>query len=274
MIPENKTLTTEKLPQHVRVPHGMCNNNLDYQVVGLYAFLRKYMNNTTHSTFVTIKTLNKDTGLSTATIQKYLNILEEKGHIKIIRGKGNKKPNVYVFNPDSELYNKGFEMYTFEFMKDEKISFKEKCALIVFQEKMMGKDSGTGRISSTALNMSNCLNTSYPTYKKIEKNLIENGWMSIADTRAKDSASGVMKNLYMFDLEVLGQAILYNQKKIKEHDEAIGELSTQNTEQDRRIQELENKVKELSHTLNVVARELNAKNKEELESNNISIKVV
>lgn len=267
MTSENKDLTIEKLPQHVRVPHSMCSGDLDYQVIGLYAFLRKYMNGITHSTFVTVRTLNKDTGLSTTTIQKYLNILEEKGHIKIIRGKGNKKPNTYIFNPDSELYNKGFEMYTFEFMKDEKIPFKEKCALIALQEKMMGKDSGVGRISSTRLEMSNYLNTTYNTYKKLEKSLIENGWMSIADTRAKDPTSGVMKNLYMFDLEVLGQAILYNQKKIKEHDKDIQELKEENLY-------LKKEMENMKHQLRILNSNLNTKNKEELDSKNISINIV
>lgn len=246
----NKKEKLNTLPQHVQVPHGLCKGQIDYQVLGLYAYLRRYMNKDTYSTFVSLRTLQGETKLSIPTIQKYLNILEEEDHIKII--KGEKRCNIYVFNKGSSLYNKGFEMYTFEFMKNKEIPFKEKCALIAFQERMMNKDSGRGTISSTPLEMSNILNTSFSTYKRIEKDLINNNWITIMKSNVKDSETGCKKNIYTFDLEAIGQAVLFNQKKIAEHDEMLHEMQEE--------------IKRLNHEVKLLHKELGDKNKESIKS--------
>lgn len=251
----NKKEKLNTLPQHVQVPHGLCKGQIDYQVLGLYAYLRRYMNKDTYSTFVSLRTLQGETKLSIPTIQKYLNILEEEDHIKII--KGEKRCNIYVFNKGSSLYSKGFEMYTFEFIKNKDIPFKEKCALIAFQERMMNKDSGRGTISSTPLEMSNILNTSFSTYKRIEKDLINNNWITIMKSNVKDSETGCKKNIYTFDLEAIGQAVLFNQKKIAEHDEMLHEMQEE--------------IKRLNHEVKLLHKELGDKNKESVKSPMIEI---
>lgn len=252
---DNKKEKLNTLPQHVQVPHGLCKGQIDYQVLGLYAYLRRYMNKDTHSTFVSLRTLQGETKLSIPTIQKYLNILEEEDHIKII--KGEKRCNIYVFNKGSSLYSKGFEMYTFEFIKNKDIPFKEKCALIAFQERMMNKDSGRGTISSTPLEMSNILNTSFSTYKRIEKDLINNNWITIMKSNVKDSETGCKKNIYTFDLEAIGQAVLFNQKKIAEHD--------------KMLHEMQEEIKRLNHEVKLLHKELGDKNKESVKSPIIEI---
>lgn len=246
----NKKEKLNTLPQHVQVPHGLCKGQIDYQVLGLYAYLRRYMNKDTYSTFVSLRTLQGETKLSIPTIQKYLNILEEEDHIKII--KGEKRCNIYVFNKGSSLYSKGFEMYTFEFIKNKDIPFKEKCALIAFQERMMNKDSGRGTISSTPLEMLNILNTSFSTYKRIEKDLINNNWITIMKSNVKDSETGCKKNIYTFDLEAIGQAVLFNQKKIAEHDEMLHEMQEE--------------IKRLNHEVKLLQKQSNAQNQEKLKS--------
>lgn len=246
----NKKEKLNTLPQHVQVPHRLCKGQIDYQVLGLYAYLRRYMNKDTYSTFVSLRTLQGETKLSIPTIQKYLNILEEEDHIKII--KGEKRCNIYVFNKGSSLYSKGFEMYTFEFIKNKDIPFKEKCALIAFQERMMNKDSGRGTISSTPLEMSNILNTSFSTYKRIEKDLINNNWITIMKSNVKDSETGCKKNIYTFDLEAIEQAVLFNQKKIAEHDEILHEMQEE--------------IKRLNHEVKLLQKQSNAENQEELKS--------
>lgn len=248
---DNKKEKLNTLPQHVQVPHGLCKGQIDYQVLGLYAYLRRYMNKDTYSTFVSLRTLQGETKLSIPTIQKYLNILEEEDHIKII--KGEKRCNIYVFNKGSSLYSKGFEMYTFEFIKNKDIPFKEKCALIAFQERMMNKDSGRGTISSTPLEMSNILNTSFSTYKRIEKDLINNNWITVMKSNVKDSETGCKKNIYTFDLESIGQAVLFNQKKIAEHDEMLHEMREE--------------INNLTHELKILQKQVNVQNQEEIKSN-------
>ena len=130
-------------------------------------------------------------------------------------------------------------------------------ALIAFQERMMNKNSGRGTISSTPLEMSNILNTSFSTYKRIEKNLINNNWITIMKSNAKDSETGCVKNVYTFDLEAIGQAVLFNQKKIEEHDEMLHKMQEE--------------IERLNHEVRLLHKELGDKNKENVKSTTIKM---
>lgn len=71
-------------------------------------------------------------------------------------------------------------------------------------------------------------------------------------SNAKDSETGCMKNVYTFDLEAIGQAVLFNQKKIAEHDEILHEMQEE--------------IKRLNHEVKLLHKELGDKNKESIKS--------
>lgn len=264
--------TKEKIAQHVRVPHKMRNNKkIDYLAQGFYPILKKYMNGETKQCYPSLQTLANDSGLSIPTIRKYLKILEEEGHIKISKklnksGTANKDikkaPNVYTFNEDSELYKNGFEMFSYDFL-NKNIKFREKAACIALQEEMY-KNGNTGAISSTSLEMSNKLDVSYNTFKSIEKNLKNENILVTTKSNAKDMVTGEFKTQYLFNLEVLGQAVLYNQIKIKEHDNKIKEHDNKIKEHDTQMQEFKEKIEMLEKENKFLRKELNSKQVSEI----------
>lgn len=72
-------------------------------------------------------------------------------------------------------------------------------------------------------------------------------------TKAKDPESMDNKYLYTFDLETISQAVLFNRKKIEEHDEMLHEIQEE--------------IKRLNHEVKLLQKQSNAQNKEEIKSN-------
>lgn len=213
----------------VLVPHDMVNTKLNYKILLLYAQLRRFMNNETKECFPSIKKLVELSGLSDKTVSKYLKILEDEKHIQI-KKQGNKKPNIYKFNTDSNLY-KGFEQFTTDFLDSPILAPREKAAYIAWQQRMFNKDSGIANMSYTDMDLIEQLgDVSYKTFKSICRNMIQAGVLTITENKAIDSTTGLNKNTYSFNLEILGQAILYNQKKLAEHEERIKKVEKQTTD--------------------------------------------
>lgn len=100
------------------------------------------MNKDTKECFPSYSKLAKRSGLSIPTIKKYLDLLENDGHITKI-SRGFKNSNLYKFNIDSPLY-KNFEMFSYEFLEKENLDFKSKSAYMVLQE-FMYKDENFGK---------------------------------------------------------------------------------------------------------------------------------
>lgn len=266
----------KKMPRHVRMPHKMDEGGkLEFQVKGLYMILKDFMNGETKQCWPSLQTLSEASELSIPTIRKYLKILEERGHIKISKKKVTRTgadakdvkraPNVYTFNEDSELYKNGFEMFTHDFLT-KKIKFREKAACIALQEHMF-KDGETGVISSTNIELCDILGVSYNTFKSIKQNLLREKILTTTSSNAKDSVTGELKTQYFFDLDILGQAILYNQNKIKEHDQKFEEHDQRFKEFEKRIAELEKENRELRKRDKLLLKEVNEKEIKELNSN-------
>lgn len=173
----------------------MVNSRINYLVIGVYATLKYYMNATTKSCYPSYKTLSDKTGLSTPTLKKYIDLLEDEGYLKRIN-RGFKNSNLYTFNI-RDIYIEDSEMFSFDFLNNEKLDFKSKSAYIVLQEYMSNK------------------------------------------------------YLYTFDLETIGQAVLFNRKKIEEHDEILHEMQEE--------------IKRLNHEVKLLQKQSNAKNREEIK---------
>lgn len=72
-------------------------------------------------------------------------------------------------------------------------------------------------------------------------------------SNVKDSETGCKKNIYTFDLETIGQAVLFNRKKIEEHDEMLHEMREE--------------INNLTHELKILQKQVNVQNQEEIKSN-------
>lgn len=235
--------------RHVQIPHGITNSKINYLGVGVYAILRYYMNKDTKECFPSYKKLSEKSGLSRPTLKKYLDLLEKDGHITKI-SRGFKNSNLYKFNIDSPLY-KNFEMFSYDFLDNKNLDFKSKSAYMVLQERMY-KDGNFRKLCDTDINICKQLNVSYDTWKELYKTFVNDWGMSKTKTNAKDSESMDNKYLYTFDLETIGQAVLFNRKKIEEHDEMLHEMQEE--------------IKRLNHEVKLLQKQSNAQNQEKLKS--------
>lgn len=244
---KKKKEETNSIP-HVKIPHSMVNSRINYLAVGIYAILKYYMNETTKSCFPSYKTLSDKTRLSTPTLKKYIDLLEDEGYLKRIN-RGFKNSNLYTFNI-RDLYIEDSEMFSFDFLNNEKLDFKSKSAYIVLQE-YMSKNKHLGELCDTDINICKYLGISRDTWKKLCETFLNN-W-NMTKTNAKDPESKDNKYLYTFDLETIGQAVLFNRKKIEEHDKMLHEMREE--------------INNLTHELKILQKQVNVQNQEEIKSN-------
>lgn len=238
--------------QHIKIPHSIVNSKINYLGVGVYAMLKYYMNGYTKSCFPSYETLSAKTGLSKPTLKKYIDLLEDEGYIKKVN-RGLKNSNLYIFNI-RDIYIDDSEMFSYDFLNNEKFDFKSKSAYIVLQEYMY-KNGNSGKLYDTDTNICKYLGISQNTWKRLSKIFLTNWNMTISKVDTEDSKFRGNEYLYTFDLEAIGQAVLFNQKKIKEHDEMLYKMQEE--------------IERLNHEVKLLHKELGDKNKESVKSTTI-----
>lgn len=235
--------------QHIKIPHSIVNSKINYLGVGVYAMLKYYMNGYTKSCFPSYETLSAKTGLSKPTLKKYIDLLENERYIKKVN-RGLKNSNLYIFNI-RDIYIDDSEMFSYDFLNNEKFDFKSKSAYIVLQEYMY-KNGNSGKLCDTDTNICKYLGISQNTWKRLSKIFLTNWNMTISKVDTEDSKFRGNEYLYTFDLEAIGQAVLFNQKKIEEHDEMLHKMQEE--------------IERLNHEVKLLHKELGDKNKESIKS--------
>lgn len=240
--------------QHIKIPHSIVNSKINYLGVGVYAMLKYYMNGYTKSCFPSYETLSAKTGLSKPTLKKYIDLLEDERYIKKVN-RGLKNSNLYIFNI-RDIYIDDSEMFSYDFLNNEKFDFKSKSAYIVLQEYMY-KNGNSGKLCDTDTNICKYLGISQNTWKRLSKIFLTNWNMTISKVDTEDSKFRGNEYLYTFDLEAIGQAVLFNQKKIEEHDEMLHKMQEE--------------IERLNHEVRLLHKELGDKNKENVKSTTIKM---
>lgn len=223
-----------------------CINFVDRAV---YVYLRKFMNKDTYTTFVSLDKISRDFGLTRPTVTKSIEKLIDQGHLlKEKRGRGYE----YYF---TDRNPKKFEMISYELLNKD-IPPKLKAFCISMQEYMTNKETGIGICKYNPSEMSKNLGMSYNSYKKYigeckKWGLISGDFNSFIDLKDKPLE---------FNLEKLGQAILFVNKKVDKTvedleivKEVVEQLRENSAQQKEKIEQLNAEVKELK------------KEKEELE---------
>lgn len=78
-----------------KLPNGMQNFHVGVRDITVYLFLRSHEDYSTHSTFVTLDTIAKETGISKPTVIKCIKNLILDNYITV--EKRNNKSNIYHF---------------------------------------------------------------------------------------------------------------------------------------------------------------------------------
>ena len=238
------------MKQHVQVPHDMCKDGkLDPTDVLVYACLKTYMNNANREAFPSIETMVVEFDISKSTIIRSIKKLIANNDLSI-RKAGRR--NIYKFNPD----NRNFEMFTFDFIKDKSLSVNKRAYLIMLHQPMMDKDSGIGKISYTDKELSEVTGLSTKTIKRRDIELTNDGILTAVPMKTIDPETGLVVNLKLYNLERIGQAVLYVKEKLDEHDERLNNQDKTNEILIREINRLRKKLGE----------------KEDLEINSLIVK--
>lgn len=215
--------------QHVQLPHNMTKTGkLTPNDLLVYVTIKKYMNNKTREAFPALTTLSKDCGFSINTIRKSIKILSVEGWILIIP-KGRK--NIYKF-PKHKGY---FEMFSFDFLEND-VPPKEKAYIVTMQQFMI-KEKGVGKTSYSNEELSTKINLSESKIKTYDKKLEDTGSLSIIKAEATNEY-GLARNIKFFNLEELGQALLFMNQK-------VDKIAEKQESQDKTIQYLLDRIKKL-----------------------------
>lgn len=227
-------METEKSKQHTQVPNKMAENDLTPKDQLIYLGIKSFMNKDTKCCYPSLQKIAEKVGASIPTIRKGIEQLEEKDYITVTK-KG--RSNYYHFNE-----YKNFEPFSPEFLEIEDISFTTKSYLVASQQYMHKDIEGIGKISYSNKNLSDKINMPESTIRKCNLELERKNYLTIIKNECRDLETGCKTDTKIFNLNELGQAIIWTLKnhedRLDEHDERLTKLEQENQAQKKLIEQL------------------------------------
>lgn len=223
--------------KHVQVPNNMSGlNNIDLIV---YAALKSFKigNN---PCFPSQETIASKLNLTRPTVKKSIDKLIKEEYISTTR---QGKLTLYEFSK-----YKNFEIFSDEFIDRKDIDSKIKGYLIGSQQLMFKDIEGLGKTTISTKEIADKVNLSEKTIKRYDKELINKGFLTLVKTSNLDPNTGLNQVERIYNLEKLGQAIIW---KLKEHDERI-------SENENAIEQLQKDNEILKKQINILLKHLNA----------------
>lgn len=207
----------EQSQQHVQVPDPIKEQKnlkpLDYLV---YANIRRYMNKDTKCCWPSLTTIAAACDCSIPTVRTSIKRLHKEGLIDVIKRKG--QSDMYRFK---ELL-KNFERFTPEFLDNKEITPEEKAYLIgLHSQSYKNEDYAVTTYSNQEL--SDSLNISVRNIQRYNKSLQEKNIMTEIATSLIDDA-GFNIPAKAVDMHRIGQAILFINKRVDNHEDRIANL--------------------------------------------------
>lgn len=213
--------------QHVQVPNDMGRHDLTIYDQLIYATIKRFQTGIVKNPKISMSEIIKISGLGRNMVFEGIQRLVSAGYIKILNSNyGRGRTNQYAFDP----YKK-FEVFDYKFLDKEDLTAKEKAYIIALQQKMFKDIPGKGKISMTNEEISKETNLSMYEIGKLNKSLIDKGYLTILSNQVVDRKTGLKKDLKVIDLEGLEQMVIW---KLKEH-EAQLELQKEINAQQREV---------------------------------------
>jgi len=245
----------DKLPskKHVQVPNNMTQEaKLIPRDAAVYATIKKYVNYNTGETFVGLETIAQDCNLTVPTVRKSINALKDGGYITVTK-KG--RSNIYKF-PNY----KNFEPFSYEFLNKGNIDVAEKGYVVVIQQHLFKDMEGYGKTTYSNEQLAEILNISAKTIQRLDKSLMEKGYLTIVKTSAIDKTTGLKINEKIFYLNELEQSIIWTLQKhedrINGHDDKFNTMEKQfETEINTMKEQFENKFNTMERQIKILLNE-------------------
>lgn len=207
--------------QHVQVPNNMClSHELEPFDLFVYATVKRFMNSVTREAWPSMQTLKGLTGSGQDKIAASITKLNGK-YFDIIYKDGRKK---YVF---SKRY-RNFEPFSKEFLDKQDLTPLEKSYLIAAQQYMFKDMQDFGKISFSAKELAVLINMPEWAIYKCDRELQKKGYLSVVKTKNRDFNTGLPLTEKMFNMEMLGQKIIWmltrNNERIKKNNDQLLKL--------------------------------------------------
>ena len=206
--------------QHVQVPNSVSSLqekkdgrtiNKEYSDLNTYAQLKKYMNNQTKISLISVVRLAQDCDLSNQGTINSLKRLEQSGDIEKLRIG---KCNGYKFNTNSEK----FEMYDHQFLNNKELTSQQKAVFIAIQKySFIDKENGIAKTSFSIEELAEKTGISKTTMYRRVSEMIDNNFIS---KRLSSDKNGNSCEVLEFNLPKFGQYVLC---KIEQHDIIIAQ---------------------------------------------------
>lgn len=230
--------------QHTQLPNKMAENELEPKDQLVYLGIRSFMNNETKSCFPSLQKIADKVGASIPTIRKSISLLEEKDYIKVTKkGRGQE----YHFN---EL--KKFEPFSPEFLEHNDLSFTTKSYLVASQQYMYKDIEGLGKISYSNADLSKQINMPETTIRRCNQELERKDYLTIIKNECRDLETGCKADTKIFDLNKLGQAIIWvlknHEDRLNNHEDRIAKLEAESKAKDKLIEQLLKNQKDLKNS--------------------------
>lgn len=230
----------ESINQFVILPKKEVGDQLQKYEILIYVAIRRYMNKNTMKAYPSLDRIQKDTGVSKATIIKIIKNIINKGYMQQESKKG--VGAIYTFNNE-----KSFEPFSYEFLDNENLTKAEKLQILCTQQYMF-KENGIGKISYSDNELAEKTGLNRNTIAKTNQSLMQKGFATQVSLATRDPKTGLMNKETIYHLDEIGQAIVF---KLKEHDDRI-------VKNEEDIESLKKDNELLRRELNEIKRELQA----------------
>lgn len=220
-----------------KLPNGMQNFHVGVRDITVYLFLRSHEDYNTHSTFVALDTIAKETGISKPTVIKCIKNLILDNYITV--EKRNNKSNIYHFVDPGR-----FERFSQEFLNNQDLTIEEKGYLAIVQQYMRRDDGQSGIISMRDSDLSNLTRISERSIQRYNHALEEKGYLTIANSSLPDiiENSGCLRRIKCFDLAAYGQAVAF---VLKNHETRINQMEARQQETDNQMSTMQEELRNL-----------------------------
>lgn len=227
--------------QHVQVPNDMTeqNNTLKPGDILIYATIKRYMNKDTKTCYPSLNEIATKSGASINTVRNSIQNLINTKYIEVTpKGRG----KLYRF-----LKWDKFEPFSYDFLDNEKLSFKEKAYILATQQYMFkNKETQNGIVTYNNVELSKRINTSPSTISRLDSSLKEKEVLNINILTQKDQKTGLPIREKIFHLSKIEQAIVFI---LGNHEERIQENTNEILLLKERMDKLERENKELKEKL-------------------------
>lgn len=229
-------MTQEINKQHVQLPNNMGETDLTPKDQLIYLSIRRFMNGKSKIAYPSLSKISEVSGACISTVRSCIARLEEKDYFKVIK-KG--KSQEYHFN---EL--KAFEPFSYNFLDNSDLTFTEKSYIAATQQYMYKDIEGIGKVSYSNKELSEKINMPESTISKTNRALVRKNYLTIVKNEAKDIETGCKTDTKIFNLNKLGQAIIWvlqnHEERIEQNTEDIAKLKMDNQEMRKQLEEYKN----------------------------------